>query len=213
MSWEKRTPSHILKSYLDTEISEKHKTGTPYRITLHHMPEANLTWVEGTDGSRNKVSDQVLSMALCDAEILDLGEEPEKKSDPTWKMETRGNLQMEISKESHNKTCPEKDHLSYGPRLKRTIAPTLKRQVIERDMNQCTVPGCSNKMYLHAHHIKPVSRGGKNRKENLTILCSYHHKEVHEGNLTITGNAPGEIVWKNRFGKILKDSCIEMRKT
>ena len=45
----------------------------------------------------------------------------------------------------------------------------------------CAVGGfCEGR--LEIHHIKWRSRGGSDRKENLTLLCSKHHFQEHEGN-------------------------------
>jgi len=38
---------------------------------------------------------------------------------------------------------------------------------------------CGQKRWIHLHHIVPVAKGGKNTLENLTTLCSAHHKLVH----------------------------------
>ena len=37
--------------------------------------------------------------------------------------------------------------------------------------NECTL--------LHAHHVVPVSCGGPNREENMTLLCPNHHAIAH----------------------------------
>ncbi|MBI2605974.1 MAG: HNH endonuclease [Deltaproteobacteria bacterium] len=38
---------------------------------------------------------------------------------------------------------------------------------------------CEQKRWLQVHHIKPVSLGGGNTLENLTTLCSGHHRMRH----------------------------------
>ena len=38
---------------------------------------------------------------------------------------------------------------------------------------------CTQTSWLHFHHLKPVSEGGQNRADNLTLLCSGHHRMLH----------------------------------
>ncbi|MCB9083289.1 MAG: HNH endonuclease [Bdellovibrionaceae bacterium] len=40
---------------------------------------------------------------------------------------------------------------------------------------------CSETKFLEVHHIKPLSLGGNNHLENLTLLCSGHHRAQHMG--------------------------------
>lgn len=61
----------------------------------------------------------------------------------------------------------------------------VKHQVIARDQNRCTFqikPGlrCAHTKYLEIHHIIPRQDGGQDHSDNLTTLCSAHHKQLHE---------------------------------
>ncbi|MGE0634587.1 MAG: HNH endonuclease [Pseudobdellovibrionaceae bacterium] len=38
---------------------------------------------------------------------------------------------------------------------------------------------CSQRRYLDVHHIVQASQGGGDELENLTLLCSGHHKMIH----------------------------------
>lgn len=56
-------------------------------------------------------------------------------------------------------------------------------------MNTCEI--CKNKFnYLEKHHIKSVSKGGKNEKGNYAYICPNCHELVHRG----------EIILEGRFG-------------
>ena len=69
-----------------------------------------------------------------------------------------------------------------------------KLTVYERDGWKCTVPGCSSRKNLHAHHIVFRSAGGSDAPENLTTLCAFHHQRgVHGGTVRITGSAPDRL--------------------
>ena len=63
--------------------------------------------------------------------------------------------------------------------------------VFARDGWRCTVPGCSSRRNLHAHHIAFRSRGGGDEPANLTTLCAFHHQRgVHAGLVAVRGRAP-----------------------
>jgi hypothetical protein len=68
--------------------------------------------------------------------------------------------------------------LSVG-RKHRTITGALKRALHRRD-NCCTYPGCTNRIFLEGHHIKHWADGGETSLENTALLCSLHHRFVHE---------------------------------
>jgi len=53
--------------------------------------------------------------------------------------------------------------------------------VIARDGGCCDNCGRSGsyRNKLHIHHVKPLSRGGTNRLDNLILLCEQCHKEEH----------------------------------
>lgn len=43
---------------------------------------------------------------------------------------------------------------------------------------------CDYTLSVDVHHLIPRSRGGNDNKENLSVLCPNHHREVHIGILT-----------------------------
>ena len=69
--------------------------------------------------------------------------------------------------------------------------------VFERDGWRCTVPGCSSRRNLHAHHIVFRSAGGGDEPANLTTVCAFHHQRgVHAGRIGIHGTAPDGLVFE-----------------
>jgi hypothetical protein len=76
------------------------------------------------------------------------------------------------------------------------LAARIRRQyrVFDRDGWRCTVPGCTARRNLHAHHIVFRSAGGGDEPENQTTLCAYHHQRgVHAGLVRLTGRAPDSL--------------------
>ncbi len=73
--------------------------------------------------------------------------------------------------------------LSVG-RKQRTIAGALRRALHRRDRS-CTYPGCTNRLFLEGHHIKHWADGGETRLSNAVLVCSLHHRHVHELGYTV----------------------------
>lgn len=60
-----------------------------------------------------------------------------------------------------------------------------KAYILARDNYtcQCGLKGCEAR--LEVHHIKFRSQGGSDNPNNLTTLCSKHHKMLHEGKIDL----------------------------
>jgi len=68
---------------------------------------------------------------------------------------------------------------------RKNLPAEVRHTVILRDGNRCTHTNtrglrCAEKKWLDFHHIHPVSQGGKDNPENVTILCRSHHAQHHE---------------------------------
>ena len=85
------------------------------------------------------------------------------------------------------------DVLRVG-RLSREPSHWMLRQLKHRD-RECQYPRCGSGRFLHAHHIVWVEHGGKTELENLVLLCSFHHKLVHEHGWRLTRRADGSVQW------------------
>jgi hypothetical protein len=69
-------------------------------------------------------------------------------------------------------------------RKQRIVSTPLKRALHARDRG-CTFPGCHRKRYVDGHHLKHWINGGETIPDNLTLLCTHHHKKLHEGGFSI----------------------------
>ena len=65
-------------------------------------------------------------------------------------------------------------------RKQRTVSTPLKRALWSRDRG-CTFPGCHRAHFVDAHHLRHWINGGDTSLENLTLLCTHHHRLLHEG--------------------------------
>jgi RuvA, C-terminal domain len=87
-------------------------------------------------------------------------------------------------------------------RVTTTVTPRLRRQVLARDHHRCTAPGCRSARNLDLHHIEYQRDGSEHELWNITVLCSGHHQQLHDGALVIRGKAPDalEFVWREPRG-------------
>jgi hypothetical protein len=85
------------------------------------------------------------------------------------------------------------DVLRVG-RLSREPSTWMLRQLKHRD-RECRHPGCGSRRFLHAHHIVWVEHGGKTELANLILLCSFHHKLVHEYGWRVERQRDGTVHW------------------
>jgi hypothetical protein len=75
----------------------------------------------------------------------------------------------------------------------------LRRQVRHRDLG-CTFPGCGAKRFLHNHHIHHWTKGGPTDLDNLVLVCTFHHKLVHEYGWKVRLGLPGITHWYRPSG-------------
>jgi hypothetical protein len=87
-------------------------------------------------------------------------------------------------------------------RKQRVVSTPLKRALWSRDRG-CTFPGCRNRRYMDAHHIRHWADGGETSLENLTLLCSHHHRALHEGRFAIRRDALGAVYFQRPDGRVI----------
>ncbi len=78
----------------------------------------------------------------------------------------------------------------------------LKRALWARDRG-CSFPGCDHKHYVDAHHIEHWADGGATSLGNLTLLCSHHHRLLHEGGFAIHRDANGDSYFRRPDGRVI----------
>lgn len=86
-------------------------------------------------------------------------------------------------------------------RKTRAIPPSTRRAIDARDEGHCQFPGCENCRWVDAHHIVHWVRGGQTKIDNLVLLCSRHHRLVHEGGFGVARAADGSFVFRRPDGK------------
>ena len=87
-------------------------------------------------------------------------------------------------------------------RATRTFTPDQYRAIMIRD-GGCRMPGCdAGPEDCQAHHIKYWENGGNTDLANGIAICRGrgHHRLIHEGGWTITGNPNGEVTFHDPDG-------------
>jgi hypothetical protein len=107
---------------------------------------------------------------------------------------------MQFVTELYGKMKQAKTHSYPGSkrssrRAHKTIPPAVRRKVLERDGHCCQTPGCGRELFTVIHHIEPVALGGTDDPHKLITLCWNCHDLVHQGTLTVKGEAPANLVW------------------
>ena len=89
---------------------------------------------------------------------------------------------------------------------RRRPGAALERAVQTRDEGVCQFPGCENRGHLQLHHVKHWAEGGATSLDNLTLLCSAHHRAVHEGGFTVDRVERGALRFRRPDGVFLLDT-------
>jgi hypothetical protein len=84
-------------------------------------------------------------------------------------------------------------------RARKSIPPAVRKRVLDRDGHCCQAPGCSSELFTVIHHIDPVALGGTDDEHQLITLCWSCHDLMHEGTLSVKGQAPDNLVWGERI--------------
>jgi hypothetical protein len=79
-------------------------------------------------------------------------------------------------------------------RMRREPPEWMLRQLRYRDRG-CTFPGCSQRRFVQAHHIAWWEQGSVTDLDNLVLVCSFHHKLVHEYGWRLTRDGDGSVRW------------------
>jgi Domain of unknown function (DUF222)/HNH endonuclease len=91
--------------------------------------------------------------------------------------------------------------LDVGRRT-RAIPTAIKRALWLRDQG-CRFPGCTNRRFVHGHHVEHWLHGGHTSLDNLLLLCSFHHRLVHEGGFTIALTDSSRVEVRTPSGSLL----------
>jgi uncharacterized protein DUF222/HNH endonuclease len=84
-------------------------------------------------------------------------------------------------------------------RMSREPTAWMLRQIRYRDRG-CRFPGFGARSFTQAHHIVWWRNGGRTDVDNLVLICSFHHRLVHEHGWSVRRDASGTLRWFRRDG-------------
>jgi hypothetical protein len=87
-------------------------------------------------------------------------------------------------------------------RKQRTVSTPLRRALHARDRG-CTFPGCRRKRHLDGHHLDHWINGGETKPENMVLLCTYHHRLLHEGGFSMVKEADETLRFLTADGRTI----------
>ncbi|MGV8119288.1 MAG: hypothetical protein AB2L14_05940 [Candidatus Xenobiia bacterium LiM19] len=112
-------------------------------------------------------------------------------------------MRIKAAKREGHKPCKSSDKIPYRNPYKslkkegRAIPAALKKKVLLRDGCTCQAPGCGRKIFLSIHHLIAFAICGIHSISGLLTLCSRCHALVHEGKLSVEGEAPHRLIWRD----------------
>jgi len=90
-------------------------------------------------------------------------------------------------------------------RKRRVVSAALRKALWSRD-GGCGFPGCHRRHYVDAHHLEHWANGGNTDLANLILLCSYHHRLLHEGGFAIRRETDGALEFLRADGRAIPRS-------
>jgi len=88
-------------------------------------------------------------------------------------------------------------------RRDRRLSAALRRALRLRDRT-CRFPGCHATRHLHTHHVRHWADGGPTDLDNLVLLCSHHHRFVHEHRWDIEVSRDGVHRFRPPDGRVVE---------
>ena len=85
-------------------------------------------------------------------------------------------------------------------RKQRIVSTALRRALWARDRG-CTFPGCHRKRYVHGHHLRHWADHGETTPDNMALLCTLHHRLLHEGGFRMRRDPDGALHFARPDGR------------
>ena len=87
-------------------------------------------------------------------------------------------------------------------RVGRCASYPQRRALYKRSGGSCQYPGCTATREFEAHHVVADEHGGKTELDNLILLCSRHHKHLHDHHIRTSGNGETPL-FKDQSGRAI----------
>jgi len=144
-------------------------------------------YLAGGKGKHSSTADHYQVMVHVDEEVLRHAPSEKSKSDLPCETIRRLCCDSGVVVVTQDK----KGNPLNVSRKHRVVQPPLKRALLARD-KCCRFPGCTHEKWLDAHHVEHWADGGETSLDNTILLCSKHHRLLHEGGFRIKKGLEGE---------------------
>ncbi|MHC9538258.1 MAG: HNH endonuclease [Vulcanimicrobiota bacterium] len=188
------SPNVLEKALCDAEIIEIDEPEPPVR-DLVERPARDLNKGEEAEGCCRESSGR---------------ESSGSSKDGLSRVNRLYKIYKEMSRKSGNrdKSSDGNDNAQGGSRRRpakteKTISDAMRKKVLKRDGHKCQRPGCRRTFFLEVHHIEPEGAGGATEEKNLCTACAFCHDLVHEGKISVEGEAPHQLIWRDERGQLL----------
>jgi Domain of unknown function (DUF222) len=79
-------------------------------------------------------------------------------------------------------------------KMRRDPPAWMQRQVRYRD-KECQFPNCGARRNTQVHHVEFWSRAGRTILSELSLICWFHHRLIHEYGWSMTRSRDGTVRW------------------
>ena len=166
-----------------------------YLATVHLTPDVFDTDDDG-DAARNEASAGGRGGTCCVAPGDGLGADP-----VSVPRKSARRILCDAVMQGYRHGDNDDIAVGYGGR---TVSRRLKRSLRLRD-DGCRFPGCTHRAWVDAHHIVHWLDLGPTVPTNLVCLCRRHHRLMHEGGWSISGDPNQHLTFHTPDGRILQD--------
>jgi hypothetical protein len=81
-------------------------------------------------------------------------------------------------------------------------SPAVRRMVLLRDHHRCRVPWCRAARNIAVHHLEGRKGVDCHRPDKLITLCTFHHTQLHNGELVLRGPSAMEIEFVEIYARV-----------
>ena len=186
---------------LDKAVEASDDTGVEFEATPWYAQQADAlvalakTYLGGTSGAPISSADSYQVMIHVDSSALTKGEgRSDLPLESVKRLSCDGSVVSIVAGANG-------EPLSVG-RKQRTVPAALKRALWARDRG-CSFPGCTHTRFVDTHHVRHWADGGETSLENTTLLCSLHHRLLHEGGYSIRKDYRGQWYFERPDGRAI----------
>ena len=171
--WARRADAltHIMGDSLSDAPNRASAPGDRHQVVVHVAAEALVENVSAETLPVNVTAETPPKNVSAETPSVNIPAETPLHPETARRLACDGGLLTIVEKDNG-------DPLNVG-RKTRAIPPSTRRALLARDRH-CQFPGCAHDRYVEGHHIVHWAHGGETKLDNLVLLCSRHHRAVHE---------------------------------